>query len=155
MSIVLPSPNGATLSLSAAELCSHVLCGCLRNAQAVASHAQQLGRSVALIAAGELWPTDSKGRSIESQRLLRPALEDLIGAGAILDSMTDASLSPEASAAVAVFRGMRTSLLDNLISCASGCELVEMGFAEDVRVAAQLNACTAVPQLIDGAYHAV
>ncbi len=150
--VVLPSPNGSTLSLSAGELCPHVLCGCLRNAKAVANRAQQLGRSVAVIAAGELWPTNSDGRSIESQRMLRPALEDLLGAGAILASMTDASLSPEATAAVAVFNRMRTSLQENLMTCASGCELVEMGFADDVRIASELNVSTTVPQLVDGVY---
>jgi 2-phosphosulfolactate phosphatase len=153
--VVLPSPNGSTLSLSAGKLCSHVLCGCLRNAQAVAVRAQQLGRSVAVIAAGELWSTGSDGRSIESQRLLRPALEDLIGAGAILASMTDGSISPEATAAVAVFDRMRTSLPENLMSCASGCELIEMGFPDDVRIASKLNVGTTVPQLVDGAYRAV
>ena len=110
---------------------------------------------MAVIAAGELWPTDSSGRLIESQRLLRPALEDLIGAGAILAMMTDGSLSPEAAAAVAVFDRMRASLQDNLISCASGCELIEMGFSEDVRIASELNSTTTAPQLIDGAYRAV
>ena len=153
--MVLPSPNGSTLSLRAAELCPNVLCGCLRNAQAVANRAQQLGQSVAVIAAGELWSTSSDGRPVESQRLLRPALEDLLGAGAILASMSDASLSPEATAAVAVFTRMRTSLHDNLKSCASGCELIEMGFPDDIRIASELNVSTTVPQLVDGAYRAV
>lgn len=152
--VVLPSPNGSTLTLAAGELCPRVLCGCLRNAEAVATRAQQLGESVAVIAAGELWSTDMAGRSIESQRVLRPSLEDQLGAGAILASITAASLSPEAAAAVAVFDRMRTSLLENLTSCASGCELVEMGFAEDIRIASELNVSTTVPQLIDGAYRA-
>lgn len=153
--VVLPSPNGSTLSLRAGELCPHVLCGCLRNAQTVAVRAQQLGQSVLVIAAGELWSTNSDGRSIESQRMLRPALEDLLGAGAILASMTGASLSPEATAAVAVFDRMRTSLHENLMSCASGCELSEMGFADDIRIASELNVSATVPQLVDGAYRAV
>src|SRR5689334_3478862 len=69
--IVLPSPNGATLTLLAAEHGAEVLAGSLRNASAVAAHCRQPG-IVAVIAAGEHWPDGT----------LRPCLEDLVGAGA-------------------------------------------------------------------------
>ena len=52
---VLPSPNGARVSLAAAASGSLVLAGCLRNARAVAEFAQQTGRTFNVIPSGERW----------------------------------------------------------------------------------------------------
>ena len=71
---VLPSQNGAEITLQAARIAKIVFGGCLRNALAVAAAAQRCGSSFNVIAAGERWPDGS----------LRPALEDWLGAGAIL-----------------------------------------------------------------------
>jgi 2-phosphosulfolactate phosphatase len=153
--LVLPSPNGATLSSLAADLCPQVLSGCLRNARAVAARAQQLGASVLVIAAGELWreAADDSGQA-SSGVSLRPAYEDLVGAGAILGNFTAAALSPEASAAVAAFRAAESSLESLLMECVSGRELCEAGFADDVRYAARLNCSRTAPELTDGEYRA-
>ena len=142
--VVLPSPNGATLSLAAAETGSVVIAGCLRNRAAVAAWAAG-GGEVAVIAAGERWADGS----------LRPAVEDLIGAGAIIDALP-ASLcrSPEADAAAAGFRAAAGDLTDRLLACASGRELVEGGWTEDVLTAAGLDESRQVPRLDDGAYRA-
>ena len=74
--IVLPSPNGATISAVAAEAGATVVAASLRTARVVAEHlaavlaADPTGTAaVAVIACGERWPEDT----------LRPALEDLIG----------------------------------------------------------------------------
>lgn len=83
--IVLPSPNGAMCALKGAELGATVVAGCLRNAGAVASWVASRGGVLGVIACGEL---DADG-------LLRPAIEDLVGAGAILSHL-EGSLSPEA-----------------------------------------------------------
>ena len=130
--LVLPSPNGSTLSLSTGE--TQTMAGCLRNAKAVAEKASQLGQRISVIAAGERW----KGG------LLRPAIEDLIGAGAIITYL-DHHRSPEAEIAVASFQRVQTNLLKTLKRCGSGKELIGRGFAEDVNLAGQLNVSQATP----------
>ena len=92
-------------------------------------------------ACGERWRDTS----------LRPALEDMIGAGAVI-SYLEAGRSPDAQAAVAVFEGVRLNLLDSLKRCASGVELIEKGLEADVELAAQLNHSRAVPVLQDDFY---
>jgi len=151
--LVLPSPNGGALSAIAAGLCRQVLCGCLRNADAVAARAQELGRRVAVIAAGELWPesTDEDGLT-RSGATLRPAFEDLIGAGAVLNCFPEWSLSPEALAAVAAFRVAEASLESSMMNCVSGRELCDLGFKDDVLHASLLNCSRIVPRLVDGEY---
>jgi 2-phosphosulfolactate phosphatase len=131
--IVMPSPNGATLTLAAKP--TPVLAGCLRNARAVASAAKKYGSRVGVIPAGERWKDDHS---------LRPSFEDLIGAGAIISHLTG-SLSPEAISAVASFREASYELGKYLCQCSSGKELAERGFAEDVQLAAQLDASECAP----------
>jgi 2-phosphosulfolactate phosphatase len=137
--IVLPSPNGATVTLEAANHGLPVIAGCIRNAPAVARAARAFGRRVSVIAAGERWPNGA----------LRPAIEDLVGAGAIIASLGD-SLSPEATAAVRAFNGMDVATL--LADCASGRELAKAGFRDDVEAAAMLDASQSVPVLENGAF---
>lgn len=137
--LVLPSPNGATLSLASGN--TPTLAGCLRNASAVAASAQRLGRTIAIIPAGERWKDGS----------LRPSFEDLVGAGAIIHAMAGTK-SPEALAAQAVFEYSSKNLGALLKQCASGIELMERGYVHDVEIAALLNVSTCVPMLINGAY---
>jgi 2-phosphosulfolactate phosphatase len=118
-----------------------VAAGCLRNAASAGSWAAAAGGPVTVVACGERWTDGS----------LRPALEDLLGAGAILASVTG-NLSPEARAAVAAFRDAAGNLPSVLAECASGRELTEKGRAADVTYAAQLNASTGVPVLANGAF---
>ncbi|HTO91984.1 MAG TPA: 2-phosphosulfolactate phosphatase [Candidatus Sulfotelmatobacter sp.] len=142
--VALPSPNGATLSARRASAGGVVLCGCLRNAAAVAGAARRLGRTIAVIPAGERWEDGS----------LRPALEDGLGAGAILAGLGE-ELSPEARAAREAFAALESRLAEMLEHCASGRELISRGFESDVRLAAELNVSRAVPLLQRGAYHAL
>jgi 2-phosphosulfolactate phosphatase len=138
--LVLPSPNGATLTLGTGGVLT--LAGCLRNAQAVAAVAQQYGRRIAVIPAGERWP---------HTRGLRLAVEDWVGAGAIISALAG-SLSPEAQAAAATFRGVQSDLAGLLQACGSGKELIARGFAGDVVLAATLDVSGCVPVFRGRAY---
>ena len=147
--IVLPSPNGATISAWCAEQATHVFAGCLRNASALGA---LLGRAlydepaltVAVIPAGEQWPDGS----------LRPAVEDLWGAGAVIAAtgVPRQDLSYEARAAADAFLAVRDDLTTALPATGSGIELAQRGFEDDVRYAAQLDADDVTPRLIDGAF---
>ena len=147
--LVLPSPNGSSICALLAGAGVEVVAGALRNAAAVSAWlAPRLaaGARVAVVAAGERWPDGS----------LRPAVEDLWGAGALLAEMerrTDVDgFSPEARVARDAFASVRDSLLDELRVCASGRELVDAGFGEDVEIAAELDATTVVPVLVGGEF---
>ena len=132
---VLPSPNGAQIALAAARTPSIVLAGSLRNARAVAEAAQQLGTTFNVIPAGERWLDGS----------LRPALEDWLGAGAILSWLPGAR-SPEAEAAVVLFERYREALVRTLDACGSGRELHERGHEQDKQIAGALDVSTSVPR---------
>lgn len=140
--VLLPSPNGATIAHELAAGPATCVAASLRNATEVSRWvARRAPASVAVIAAGEQWPDGS----------LRPAVEDLWGAGAVLDALLryDERLepSPEALVAQAAFRAVAPALPDALWDCASGRELVAAGFGEDVAVAAELDAASVVPVL--------
>jgi len=134
--LVLPSPNGSALAFAAISRASTVMAGSLRNASAVASAARRTGKRIAVIPAGEQWPDGT----------FRPAVEDWVGAGAILRSLPG-TRSPEAQAAIAAFDSFSGALQDQLLNCSSGRELVERGFGRDVELAAELDVSTAVPIL--------
>lgn len=138
--IVLPSPNGSTLSLLASD--TTVLCGCLRNANAVASTAMKLGKRISVIPCGERWHRDYS---------LRPALEDFIGAGAIL-SQLEGALSPEAEAACASFEKFKDDLHETVSRVSSGKEKLAKEKERDIELATQINYSTTVPLLREGAY---
>jgi len=132
--LVLPSPNGSTLCLHATG--PTILTACLRNSAAVAARARASGPRIAVIPAGEQWRDGS----------LRPAIEDLIGAGAVLAELPG-RLSPEAELAVAAFQRFRHNLHDVLARCISGQELVARGFARDIELAAEYASSSAAPVL--------
>lgn len=138
--LVLPSPNGSTLSLSTGD--TPTFAGCLRNATALAVVLRQHEIGISIIPAGERW---------KNQQTLRPAIEDLIGAGAVIHALEGAR-SPEAETAARVFKAYRDDLASVLCASGSGRELIGRGFAEDVRIAAALDASVCVPMLKDGAY---
>jgi 2-phosphosulfolactate phosphatase len=137
--LVLPSPNGSTLSLLTGDL--PTLAGCLRNAAAVARSAQQMGKRISVIPGGERW------RSGE----LRVAIEDWLGAGAIISNL-EGDLSAEARMARLAFEAGEDLLAKILEQSISGRELIEKGRLRDIHLAADLNSSTCAPILREGAY---
>jgi 2-phosphosulfolactate phosphatase len=138
--LVLPSPNGSTIAFALADSGAQVVGACLRNASAVARWLAPRvadGASVVVVPAGERWYDDT----------LRPAAEDLWGAGAVLAALGgEIGASPEARTAVAAWRSAH--LPEDLLQCAGGRELAEAGFVADVEIAAQHDASDVVPLLV-------
>ena len=146
--LVLPSPNGSALAFGAQNDVpdARVLAGCLRNAGAVAAVAGAQPEPVAVVAAGERW----RG----SLGPLRPAVEDLLGAGAVIRALVtsgraEPTVSPEGRAAMAAFDVARDDLFTWLTTAASGRQLVEWGWSDDVETAAVLDAESVAP-VLDG-----
>ena len=139
--IVLPSPNGSELTTEAELLGCAIIAGCFRNCQAVAKHAMAQGKSIAVIPCGERWPDGT----------LRPAVEDLAAAGAIIANLSG-TVSPEASVATAAWALAKDDVSRFLKSCASGREHIDRGYEKDVEMASQVNVSDTVPMLCERAY---
>jgi 2-phosphosulfolactate phosphatase len=138
--VVLPSPNGSALAWMLARRSVTVIGAALRNRMAVARWIVGLDRqqAVAVIAAGERWPDDS----------LRPAVEDLWGAGAVIAALEDlgiSELSPEARTAAASFRAVAADLPAQIAACSSGRELTLKGLGPDNEIAAELDTSNCIP----------
>ncbi|MGW3116785.1 2-phosphosulfolactate phosphatase [Streptomyces sp. NPDC001107] len=139
--LVLPSPNGGAIA-AAAPPGAQVVAACLRNITAVSNWLTSHGygtpeHPVAVIAAGERWPDGS----------LRPALEDLLGAGSLicdLHSQGAGPLSTEAAAAKAGYEGT-ADIVHAVATSISGRRLAAMGFVADVAIATEDDVCALVP----------
>ena len=121
LKLVLPSPNGSSIAFAARERGAAVFCGGLRNRAATARACAAFER-ILVVACGERWPDGS----------LRPALEDLMGAGGIVAALDRADASAEARAAALAYEALGADRHAALGDCASARELVERGFAADV-----------------------
>ncbi|GAA3774567.1 hypothetical protein GCM10022240_27960 [Microbacterium kribbense] len=141
----------AALARAAAASGALVLAGCLRNPTAVAravlaeQHRRGVRVSVSVLAAGE----------VSDSGALRVAVEDQLGAGAVVDALAAVGLdhsSPEAAVAGIAFGGLRGALRHLLLASSSGQELVARGLADYVRSAAALEAADAVAVLQDGVF---
>jgi 2-phosphosulfolactate phosphatase len=148
------SINGAPVAEAAADGGALVLLGGLRNASAVAAAvlAEQERRgartSITVIAAGELSPGDGT---------LRFAVEDQLGAGAIVEALGALGIdhtSPDAAVAAESFRALRRAVKHLLTASGSGLELIGRGLRDDVLAAAAVDAASAVPVLRDGVFRA-
>jgi 2-phosphosulfolactate phosphatase len=141
--IVLPSPNGATICAEIADQGTRVIAGSIRNAAAVAACVSDHGWSLAVVGAGEHWRGSSG---------MRPCLEDLLGAGAILAALDESRCSPEARSAIGAYRHIADDLGATIKACAGGRELRAWGYAEDVTMAADLDSDRSVPLLSADGY---
>jgi 2-phosphosulfolactate phosphatase len=142
--LVLPSPNGSTICWHLASTVPTVLGASLRNADAVArwiydNHSPGT-TTVAVIAAGEQWPDGA----------LRPGVEDLWGAGAVLSALLESGLlgfSPEAKVAAQAYDAVAGDIASHLRACASARELIDNGYGIDVEVALETGHSHSVPVL--------
>ena len=82
---------------------------------------------------------------------MRPALEDWVGAGAVISHL-EGGLSPEARAALSAYLNVKSELRHMLKQCGSGRELIERGFEQDVEIASELDISECAPTLVDNAY---
>jgi 2-phosphosulfolactate phosphatase len=142
------SLNGASVAAAASAGNGDVVLGCLRNAGAVAGWV--LGRqrergartSVAVIAAGERVSRDGPG--------LRFAVEDQLGAGAVIAALGDLGIdacSPEAAVAGEASRALGGAARHLLTASGSGRELAAAGRRDEVLSAAVVDAASVVPVL--------
>lgn len=145
--VVVRSPNGATCSRYGRAV-PYLFVGALVNARAVGEAVNRTltvtRGGVTVIACGERWQTPGEDGD------LRFAVEDYLGAGAILASL-DADKSPEARLCEGAFRGSESDAANLLWDCASGRELRAQGCEGDVRHAARRDLYKAVPVLRGGA----
>jgi 2-phosphosulfolactate phosphatase len=143
--LIMPSDNGSVISHAALMSGLTVVAGSMRNAGAVARWLIGRFATVGLVPVGEQWPDGT----------MRVCYEDLVGAGAIAAALRDftnrdapnLTMTPDVVAAAAAFDA-RSSLAD----VPSGRELVERGFADDVRLAEEVDANLVVPVLKNGRY---
>lgn len=162
------STNGAAVASAASAAAgpdarpATVLIGGIRNAAATAravldvQERQGARAPVSIIAAGELASTGE----------LRFAVEDQLGAGAIIAALCDLGIdhsSPEAAAAAEAFRALRPGMRHMLVGSGSGRELVA-GVASTARMeaagvrpattaeAAELDAVDTAAVLRDGVF---
>ena len=140
--VVLPSPNGATLSRLTGA--TPTFAACLRNAAAVAGAVAARGGRIAVIPAGERWPGGT----------LRPAIEDWLGAGAVIAGL-DGPLSAEATMARDAHRAHREELAALVAASVSGRELADLGHPDDVTLAVAAGVSDTVPMMTDGAYRSL
>lgn len=147
------SLNGAAVTQAAAELAHRpvVIAGALRNAAAVAdailAHQVERGtrQSVLILAAGERVDPESTQ--------IRHAVEDQLGAGAIIAALGDLGIdytSPEAAVAGESFRALRNAVRHLVSASGSGRELSARGAGDTVAMASELNVDAVAPVLRDG-----
>ncbi|MFB8388220.1 2-phosphosulfolactate phosphatase [Microbacterium sp. NPDC055910] len=146
------SDDEATAVLrAAARVGAVVLLGCLRNASATAravldEQTRRAGRtSIAVVAVGQ---RDRDGAP-------RFAVEDLLGAGAVIDALTKLGIdhtSPEAAVAAEGFHGLRRATRHLLTASGSGQALLDGGARDVVLDAAAVDVVSVVPTLVDGVF---
>lgn len=137
--LVLPSPNGATLTLACQS--KVIFAACLRNYAAVSDQVSTFKGPILVVPSGEQWEDGT----------LRPSVEDMLGAGAIISRLPGRK-SSEALVAEAVFLRYRHELATVIAASSSGQELMERACDEDVRLATEVDVSRTVPILIGESY---
>lgn len=128
------STTNGTRAILAARDAALLLTGALVNRSAVARAVERAGLDVTLLCAG----TDGQ-----------IAMEDLIGAGAVIDAVREVRLvSDLARAALALFRASRDRLVETLRDATGGQNVIRAGLPEDVSFCAQLDRFNVVGRVL-------
>ncbi|HSV14444.1 MAG TPA: 2-phosphosulfolactate phosphatase [Tepidisphaeraceae bacterium] len=134
---VFMSTTNGTRAIVAARSAKLLLAGALVNASAVANHLIPAGLDVTLLCAG----TDGE-----------PAMEDLLGAGAVIDAlavMRDVELQNDnARVALRMLRCCRGELRPMLADAAGGRNVIAAGLEADIDFAARLDALDVVGRVL-------
>lgn len=140
------------IALVAERAGAHVVVGGIRNAAAVAAHVLEVQRSrgdrtsIAILAVGDDGETGP-----------RFAVEDLLGAGAVVAALGDLGIdhaSPDAAVAGEGFRALRGAVRHLLTASGTGRLRADAGERDLVLAAADRDAASVVPVLRDGAFTA-
>lgn len=144
--VVISPVNGAACARLASRV-PQLLAAGLVNAAAVGRVVNEFvaRSSVTILACGERWNDHGEDGD------LRFALEDYLGAGAVL-SRIEARMSPEAEVCRAAFEASRNNIRGLLWECASGRELREKGLSEDVDRCSALDVLGVAPVLREGCF---
>lgn len=141
---VITSLNGSFCTWIASKVPA-LLVGSLLNARSVADAAnliqKQTKANITVIPCGEQWE-DYKLH----EDTLRPAMEDYLGAGAVLSYLAG-NKSPEAELCATSFLQAKQNINEFIWDCGSGRELREKGFDSDVTHCSRLNVYQTVPVL--------
>jgi len=142
----------APLVRAAAGHAAEVLIGGIRNAKAVADRVLELQTARAARTSIAVIPV-----GYPDAETLRFAVDDLLGAGAVVAALGDRGIdhaSPDAAVAGEGYRALHGATRHLLSASGTGRSLGDAGRAEVVRVAAARDAASVVPVLVDGAFRA-
>ncbi len=135
---VFMSTTNGTRALVAARDAQVLFAGALVNARATAQHLAKLGMDVTLLCAG------TNGQM---------AMEDVLGAGAVLDELAGGAnvtiASDRGRIARRLFQASRDRLHEALLDSQGGRNVVNAGLGEDVAYASRLDALGVVCQAMD------
>ncbi|MCC4248693.1 2-phosphosulfolactate phosphatase [Microbacterium testaceum] len=153
--LAVPSADAAgRVALAAERAGARVVVAGIRNAAAVAAHVLEVQRSrgdrtsIAVIAAGD---------ADAAEPGVRFAVEDLLGAGAVVAALGDLGIdhaSPDAAVAGEGFRALRVAVRHLLTASGTGRLRADAGERDLVLAAAERDAASVVPVLRGGVFTA-
>ncbi len=146
--IALLSPNGATCTKQV-DNSQSVFCGALVNCSTVAeaafNEAVKQNSNITVIACGE------RLKGTDDIYKIRMAVEDYLGAGAIL-SKIPLPKTAESIVCENAYGKLVNHVPDLIWKCESGVELREINFGNDIHIATNLNSIPVAPVYRNGFY---
>lgn len=142
--LVMAAAEAHAIATTLAPRSAQLLAGCLRNASAVAQAALRRGGPITVVTATEPWPDGG----------LRPGLQDLICAGAILSKLPAAGRSPQARLAIMAWQLIGNYRARCLGMTPQGAALLRRRRHHDLMIALREDVSDTVPVWRDGAFRA-